>query len=101
MWLGLTAVEATRLFVKASKAMATGTVKFFNDEKGFGFISKRTDAICSFTSPILRALVVAPLWLDKLLSTNLEKVAKDQKPQTCAPSDPRDQHSSNPPTTSK
>jgi len=40
MWLGLTAVEATRLFVKASMAMATGTVKFFNDEKGFGFISQ-------------------------------------------------------------
>ena len=38
--------------------MPTGTVKFFNESKGFGFIqpARVVDRMLSFTSPISNAL---------------------------------------------
>jgi CspA family cold shock protein len=35
--------------------MEQGTVKWFNDAKGFGFISRQSGEMCSFTSRPFRA----------------------------------------------
>ena len=40
--------------------MATGTVKFFNAQKGYGFIYAKTDPMSSSTSRTSRAAATAP-----------------------------------------
>ncbi len=55
----------------------TGTVKFFNAEKGFGFISRPTAAkTCSFTSPPSRPRASRPWTKVSALSSPSSKARK-------------------------
>jgi len=60
----------------------TGTVKWFNETKGFGFIEQEGDPTCSFTSVPFKAMVVKHSLMVKKLSSRSQLAKKDLKPRT-------------------
>ena len=65
--------------------MAIGTVKWFSDEKGYGFITRMTEGTtCSFTSRISGVTGSNLCRTAKRSSMNRGRVERDPKPPTCA-----------------
>ena len=60
----------------------TGTVKWFNETKGFGFIEQKADPTCSYTSVLFKAMASKPLRMAKKSSSQSQLARKDHKQRT-------------------
>jgi hypothetical protein len=60
--------------------MPEGKVKWFNEQKGFGFIEKDEGVTCSFITVPFRAAVLKPCTKDSVSVSKYRQVRRDLLP---------------------